>query len=206
MLTRHACRVSGLRSCCEPCQDKRQLQHGAPAEGGPAAAEHLHRQAARHPNCPYNCPVQTFWLHHRLEWPRSATYGHGMTADESPLPGALCAGADGQQFVKWCGLLVNVHTLELQADYTRYAGASLAASLTIPRSKVGRSAARSAHAGEHPPQRHVSCPDATTPPKLHCRSMRRAAWADCHGCGCTVSAWVHKPLQGCSTVIWTIGG
>ena len=60
------------------------------------------------------------------------------------------AGAGGQQFVKWCGLLMNVHTLELQADYTRYAGASLAASLTIPRTKVGRAVARPARA-ERPP-------------------------------------------------------
>ena len=45
-------------------------------------------------------------------------------------------GADGQEFMPWCGLLVNTATLDLQADYTRYAGAHLASSLTIPLTKV----------------------------------------------------------------------
>ena len=52
------------------------------------------------------------------------------------LPRNTYTAKDGQEFVKWCGLLINVSTLELQSDYTRYAGAQLAASLTIPLTKV----------------------------------------------------------------------
>ncbi|KAK9842467.1 hypothetical protein WJX81_001464 [Elliptochloris bilobata] len=38
----------------------------------------------------------------------------------------------GTEFVPWCGLLIAVRTLEVQADYGRYVGAPLAASLTLP--------------------------------------------------------------------------
>ena len=31
-----------------------------------------------------------------------------------------CAAGKGSTFIKWCGLLVNTATLELQGDYTRY--------------------------------------------------------------------------------------
>lgn len=43
---------------------------------------------------------------------------------------------DGSTFVAWCGLLVNTANLELQADYTRYAGVHLASTLTVPFAKV----------------------------------------------------------------------
>ena len=43
---------------------------------------------------------------------------------------------DGSTFVKWCGLLINTQNLELQADYTRYAGLPLATTLTVPLFKV----------------------------------------------------------------------
>lgn len=36
----------------------------------------------------------------------------------------------------WCGLLINTANLELQADYTRYAGVQLASTLTVPLAKV----------------------------------------------------------------------
>ena len=42
----------------------------------------------------------------------------------------------GSCFVKWCGLLINTSNLELQADYTRYAGLPLSSTLTVPLSKV----------------------------------------------------------------------
>ena len=42
----------------------------------------------------------------------------------------------GSCFVKWCGLLINAGSLELQADYTRYAGLPLSSTLTVPLSKV----------------------------------------------------------------------
>ena len=34
------------------------------------------------------------------------------------------AAADGAAYVRWCGLLINSQTLELQADYTRCAAAA----------------------------------------------------------------------------------
>lgn len=43
---------------------------------------------------------------------------------------------DGSTFVKWCGLLINTQNLELQADYTRYAGLPLSTTLTVPLFKV----------------------------------------------------------------------
>ena len=43
---------------------------------------------------------------------------------------------DGSTFVKWCGLLINTSNLELQADYTRYAGLPLSSTLTVPLFKV----------------------------------------------------------------------
>ncbi len=59
-----------------------------------------------------------------------------MRVGGSVLPRNTYTARDGQEFLKWCGLLINVRTLELQGDYTRYAGAQLAASLTIPLTKV----------------------------------------------------------------------
>jgi telomerase reverse transcriptase len=46
-------------------------------------------------------------------------------------PGTWDAG-DGTLFMKWCGLLVNAATLEVQADYTRYAGEHVGSALTLP--------------------------------------------------------------------------
>jgi len=42
---------------------------------------------------------------------------------------------NGNSFVPWCGFLINVQTFEFQADYTRYHGNAMRASLTIQRSK-----------------------------------------------------------------------
>lgn len=36
------------------------------------------------------------------------------------VPATVWRSADGATFIKWCGLLVNTATLELQADYTRW--------------------------------------------------------------------------------------
>eukprot|EP00889_Picochlorum_renovo_P005579 jgi/Picre1/32609/NNA_007955.t1 len=40
--------------------------------------------------------------------------------------------ADGSRFIKWCGLLIDTSTLEMRADYTRYAGEHMGASLNVP--------------------------------------------------------------------------
>lgn len=53
-----------------------------------------------------------------------------------PLPRNTVTDARGREFMPWCGLLLDVASLDLQADYTRYAGAPLASSLTIPLLKV----------------------------------------------------------------------
>ena len=44
--------------------------------------------------------------------------------------------AEGSEWVKWCGLLVNVINLEIQADYTRYTNRPLSDALTLPLSQV----------------------------------------------------------------------
>ena len=43
----------------------------------------------------------------------------GEAAGGGVLPANLYRSDDGATFVKWCGLLINAATLELQADYTR---------------------------------------------------------------------------------------
>ncbi|PSC73504.1 telomerase reverse transcriptase [Micractinium conductrix] len=48
------------------------------------------------------------------------------------VPAAVWRSADGATFIKWCGLLINTATLELQGDYTRYAGEHLSSTLTLP--------------------------------------------------------------------------
>ncbi|KAL4423217.1 hypothetical protein ABPG77_000009 [Micractinium sp. CCAP 211/92] len=48
------------------------------------------------------------------------------------VPATVWRSADGATFVKWCGLLINVATLELQGDYTRYAGEHVSTALTLP--------------------------------------------------------------------------
>ena len=40
--------------------------------------------------------------------------------------------ADGRKFIKWCGFLVDVDSLEIRADYTRYSGEHMATTLNIP--------------------------------------------------------------------------
>ena len=44
--------------------------------------------------------------------------------------------ADGSEWIKWCGLLVNVASLQMRADYTRYAGSPLSDALTLPLAQV----------------------------------------------------------------------
>ena len=68
--------------------------------------------------------------------PAKTKLSFDMRAGGSVLPRNTYTAKDGKEFLKWCGLLINVRTLELQGDYTRYAGAQLAASLTIPLTKV----------------------------------------------------------------------
>lgn len=38
---------------------------------------------------------------------------------------------DGKEFIKWCGLLINCSSLEVQADYTRYSHQKLQCSLSL---------------------------------------------------------------------------
>lgn len=38
------------------------------------------------------------------------------------VPASLHRAASGAAFVKWCGLLINVASLEVQGDYTRWVG------------------------------------------------------------------------------------
>lgn len=68
--------------------------------------------------------------------PAKTKLSFDMRLGDQALPRNTYTAKDGQEFLKWCGLLINTRTLELQADYTRYAGTRLAASLTIPLTKV----------------------------------------------------------------------
>lgn len=53
-------------------------------------------------------------------------------ADGGHLPPLVFETPTGAQFIKWCGLLVNVHNLEIQGDYTRYVGEHISTTLTLP--------------------------------------------------------------------------
>lgn len=68
--------------------------------------------------------------------PAKTKVSFDMRIGDGILPRNTYTAKDGQEFLKWCGLLINVNTLELQGDYIRYAGAKLAGSLTVPLSKV----------------------------------------------------------------------
>ena len=52
------------------------------------------------------------------------------------LPRSVWVDGAGRAFIKWCGLLVNEATLEVQADYTRYAGHDLLMTMALPLHKV----------------------------------------------------------------------
>ena len=84
-----------------------------------------------------------------LRLPATTTTGTGtgtaaITANKNTTvvagPDVFVSG-DGSRFVKWCGLLINADTLEIQADYTRYAGEHIATSLTLPHTQRGIGAA-----------------------------------------------------------------
>ena len=59
-----------------------------------------------------------------------------QTPDGLCLPATTFRDGAGRSFMKWCGLLVNCQTLELQADYTRYMGTRLADSMALPLNQV----------------------------------------------------------------------
>lgn len=50
----------------------------------------------------------------------------------SPLLQQLWYDGAGNKFLPWCGLLINTSNLEIQADYSRYEGRHLTATLTLP--------------------------------------------------------------------------
>ena len=52
------------------------------------------------------------------------------------LPRKVHTAADSSEWVKWCGLLINAASLEIRADYTRYAGRPLSDALALPLSQV----------------------------------------------------------------------
>ena len=43
---------------------------------------------------------------------------------------------DGQEFIPWCGILINVNTLEIMVDYSRYAGEFLRETMNLPLSRT----------------------------------------------------------------------
>lgn len=55
-----------------------------------------------------------------------------MFPDGEQVVPSLYSCDDGSRFIKWCGLLLNVDTLEIQGDYTRYHGEHISTALTVP--------------------------------------------------------------------------
>ena len=62
--------------------------------------------------------------------------GSSLGTPPVPLGGNLWIAGDGASFVKWCGLLVNAQSLEVQADYTRYQGQRLITAISVPYHQV----------------------------------------------------------------------
>jgi telomerase reverse transcriptase len=54
------------------------------------------------------------------------------TTTITTTPPNIYRAADDNTFIKWCGLLINCHTAEIQGDYTRYSGQHLSASFNVP--------------------------------------------------------------------------
>ncbi len=51
----------------------------------------------------------------------------------APLQGTnLWRSADGRQWVRWCGLLLCARSLEVMADYSRYAGCHVRTTMSVP--------------------------------------------------------------------------
>jgi len=46
---------------------------------------------------------------------------------------SMWVDGSGSKFLKWCGLLINVKTFEIQADYTRFLGSAMRESTYIPK-------------------------------------------------------------------------
>lgn len=62
----------------------------------------------------------------------AGTAAESGAGDVREVPPSLFVSGDGARFIKWCGLLVNSDSLEIQGDYTRYAGEHISTSLTMP--------------------------------------------------------------------------
>ena len=62
--------------------------------------------------------------------------GGALGTPPVPPRGNLWVAGDGTPFVKWCGLLVNAASLEVQADYTRYQGQHLGMAISVPYHQV----------------------------------------------------------------------
>ncbi|KAK9798933.1 hypothetical protein WJX73_003177 [Symbiochloris irregularis] len=55
---------------------------------------------------------------------------------DGPIKRSVWVDGAGRGFVRWCGLLVNECTLEVQGDYTRYAGHDLMMAMALPLHKA----------------------------------------------------------------------
>ena len=78
----------------------------------------------------------------RLNFPLgSPPSPQGSSLGTPPVPpgGNLWVAGDSASFVKWCGLLVNAQSLEVQADYTRYQGQRLITAISVPYHQVSLS-------------------------------------------------------------------
>ena len=107
------------------------------------------------------------------------------------LPRNEHAAPCGARYVRWCGLLLNSDTLELQADYTRLAGESLRDVVALGREGRGPGAALAARV------RAFLRPKAAA--LLFDASLNGAATAalNCHQCFLLAAAKLHAYAGGC---------
>nr|POF14772.1 telomerase reverse transcriptase [Quercus suber] len=79
--------------------------------------------------CEYNCYMNDGKFSHNFDIGQLS----GITSSRAYV------GEDGISFLRWCGLLLNCCTLEVQADYTKYLNNHLSSTLTVNwQSKPGR--------------------------------------------------------------------
>ena len=77
-------------------------------------------------------------------------YGVKIAAHKTQSNFDICSGpvtlvrkrlhvdAEGNEFLKWCGLLINARTLDVRNDYTRLVGQHIGSTITWPRGRRGR--------------------------------------------------------------------
>ncbi|KAK9843117.1 hypothetical protein WJX74_007218 [Apatococcus lobatus] len=81
------------------------------------------------------CLLKGFPSHNIYTNPAKTQLSFELNHASMRLSRKVHISADGSEWVKWCGLLVNTASLDIQADYLRYSKKPLSDALTLPLSQ-----------------------------------------------------------------------